>query len=95
MAAYVIVQVDVTCPAGFKKYLKEVPGVIAKYGGKYVARGGKIAVLEGKAAGRRVVVIEFPSLQKAKAWYRSKEYARVKLLRKGAAKGTIIAVEGC
>ena len=95
MAAYVIVQVRVTDWDKFKKYLNETPRVMAQYGGRYVARGGEMVMLEGGEQTQRVVLIEFPSLQKAKEWYHSKEYQQIKVLRAGAANGSLIAIEGC
>jgi uncharacterized protein (DUF1330 family) len=95
MAAYVIVQAEVIDWDRFKEYLKESPGVIAKYGGRYIARGGETIMLEGGDESKRAVIIEFPSLQKAKEWYDSKEYQRVKSLRQGAATGSILAIDGC
>jgi len=95
MAAYVIVQVEVTDGDKFKKYLKETPRVIAQYGGRYIARGGETVIFEGEDQTKRVVLIEFPSLQKAKEWYHSEEYQQIKTLRKGAATGSLIAVDGC
>ncbi|HOI74572.1 MAG TPA: DUF1330 domain-containing protein [Syntrophales bacterium] len=95
MAAYVVVQVEVTDWDRFREYLKETPIVSARYGGKYIARGGETVVLEGDDPAGRVVIIEFPSVQKAKEWYHSKEYQQIKKLREGAAKGLLVAVEGC
>jgi uncharacterized protein (DUF1330 family) len=95
MAAYVIVQAEVTDWERFKEYLKESPGVIAKFGGRYVARGGETIMLEGGDGAKRIVIIEFPSLEKAREWYDSEEYQRVKSLRQGAATGSIAAIDGC
>jgi uncharacterized protein (DUF1330 family) len=95
MAAYVIVQAEVTDWERFREYLKESPRSIAKYGGRYVARGGEMAILEGAEQTIRVVLIEFPSLQKARDWYHSDEYQQIKRLRAGAAIGSLIAIEGC
>jgi uncharacterized protein (DUF1330 family) len=95
MAAYVIVQAEVTDWEKFKEYLKESPGVIAQYGGRYVVRGGEQIMLEGGDESKRIVIIEFPSLQKAREWYCSKEYQQVKLLRQGAATGSLLAIDGC
>ena len=94
MAGYVIVQAEIIDIEKFRKYLAESPGVIAKYGGKYLARAGETIVLEGNPDNRRLVIIEFPSLEKAKEWYHSEEYRKVKELRKGAAVGSLIAIEG-
>jgi uncharacterized protein (DUF1330 family) len=95
MAAYVVVQAEVTDWDRFKKYLEESPAVIARYGGKYIARGGEVAVLEGDNQGKRLVLIEFPSLEKVREWYRSPEYGKIKSLREGAATGSLIAIDGC
>lgn len=95
MAAYVIVQVKVTDRERFREYLKETPRTITRYGGRYIARAGETAVLEGDVPPRRIVLIEFPSLEKAKAWYNSPEYREIKVLREGAATGSIVAIEGC
>ncbi len=90
-----IVQAEVTDRERFKRYLEESPSVIAKYGGRYIARGGEMATLEGDSFDKRVVLIEFPSLEKAKEWYNSEEYQEIKKLREGAATGLLIAIEGC
>ena len=95
MAAYVIVQAEVTDRDRFREYLRESPGVISQYGGKYIARGGEAIVLEGRDEARRVAIIEFPSLQKAQEWYHSEEYQKIKNLRRGAATGSLIAIDGC
>lgn len=94
MSAYVIVQVEVTDWDKFREYLKETPGTIVRHGGKYVARAGETETLEGPENNKRIVVIEFPSMQHAREWYRSPEYQRVKLLRESAAIGHLIAIEG-
>jgi uncharacterized protein (DUF1330 family) len=94
MAAYVIAQVDVTDVDKFKEYMKETPATIARFGGRYLARGGETVVLEGAMYAERVVLIEFPSLEKAREWYDSEEYRRIKPLRAGAATASIIAVDG-
>ncbi len=95
MAAYVIVQVEVTDWERFREYLKEVPRILNQYGGKYLACGGETILLEGPDQSQRVVLIEFPSLQQARDWYHSPEYLQIKSLRAGAAHGTITAIEGC
>jgi uncharacterized protein (DUF1330 family) len=92
--AYIVVQADVTNPQRYAEYAKLSPGIIAKYGGKFLARGGKPVTLEGPPAKNRMVVIEFPSLEKAEEFYRSPEYTEAKKLREGAATAQFIAVEG-
>lgn len=93
MAAYVIGEIEVTDPAGFEEYRKLVPAVIAKYGGKYLARGGRAEAFEGGAP-IRLVVLEFSSFEQAQKWYRSPEYAPLIALRQKASRGRIVLVEG-
>ncbi len=94
MPAYLVARIEITDPEKFKDYQKAVPAVIAKYGGKYVVRGGEMTVLEGTAERRRIVVVEFPSLARAKEFFASPDYTEVRKFREGAAIGEIIAVEG-
>ena len=81
---YVIAEVDVTDPATFQKYAEKAPGTIAQYGGHYVIRGGKFDSIEGDAP-KRFVVIQFDSVDKAKAWEDSPEYNAIKPIRHSAA----------
>lgn len=94
MAAYVIVDVEVTDPVKFAEYGGLVPGTVEKYGGKYLVRGGTIEKIEGKWEPTRVVVIEFESVEQAKQWYDSDEYSGPKQLRREASKANLLIVEG-
>lgn len=94
MAAYFIVDVEVTDPAGFEEYRQLVPATLAQYGGRFLVRGGVTEQLEGDWQPRRVVVLEFPSLEQAKRWYHSEEYREPKALRFKTAKTNLILVEG-
>ena len=94
MPAYVIARVEVTDWDKYNEYLKVGPDTIAQYGGRFIARGGDIATLEGPEETRRVIILEFPSLSEAKAWYNSKEYQEAKKLRVGASIGSLVAIEG-
>ena len=94
MAAYLIARVDVEDIDLLKDYLAATPPVIEQYRGKFVARGGTTITFEGPEETRRIVLIEFPSLSDAKAFYHSREYAEVRKLREGLAVGEFIAVEG-
>jgi len=94
MAAYVIAEIDITDPSAYEDYRKQVPGVIAKYGGKYMVRGGKVEPLEGGWSPKRLAVLEFPSMEQALKWYRSPEYAPLIELRRKASRGRVILVEG-
>ena len=92
--AYLLVQVDVTNPAQYGEYAKLTPGIVAKFGGKYLARAGRTVTLEGPPARSRVVVLEFPSVERAEAFYKSPEYVAARKVRAGAAQAQFVVVEG-
>ncbi len=94
MAAYIIVQIEVTDPEAFATYRQQVPAVIEQFGGEYVVRGGDQEVLEGEWPRPRTVVLKFPSMDQAKAWHASAAYEGPKALRQSASKGSMIVVEG-
>jgi uncharacterized protein (DUF1330 family) len=91
---YIIAQVDVTNPQQYAEYAKLSPGIIDKFGGKFIARAGRTVTLEGTPARSRVVIIEYPSFERAQAFFSSPEYQKAKKLREGAANAQFIAVEG-
>jgi uncharacterized protein (DUF1330 family) len=94
MTAYILARVEVSDWDRYREYMSHTPRVIAAFGGRFIVRGGEATVLEGEDDGRRMVIIAFPSLDQAKAFYASPEYAAVKALREGAGTGTFIAVDG-
>jgi uncharacterized protein (DUF1330 family) len=94
MPGYIIAKVNVTNMEQYKEYMKATPASVAKYEGKIIVRGGENETLEGPEITERVVVIQFPSLQKAKDWYNSTEYQNAKLLRKDAAIASFYAITG-
>lgn len=94
MAAYVIVEIDVTDPVGYEEYRKLGSPTVATYGGKFVARGGKSEVLEGNWSPKRIVVLQFDSVERAKKWWASKEYSIAKKIRQKTAVTNMIVVEG-
>jgi uncharacterized protein (DUF1330 family) len=94
MAAYVIAEIEVTDPAAYEDYRKQVPAVVSKYGGKFLVRGGRIEALEGGWSPKRLVVLEFQSMEQAQKWYRSSEYAPLIKLRQKASRGKLVLVEG-
>ncbi|HEX7966763.1 MAG TPA: DUF1330 domain-containing protein [Stellaceae bacterium] len=94
MAAYVIVDLDVKNPTAYESYRREVPATIAKYGGRFLVRGGNVEVLEGDWTPKRVVVLEFPNMDALRRWYRSDDYKPLIAQRQRAAAGNVIAVEG-
>jgi uncharacterized protein (DUF1330 family) len=95
MPAYIIGRVEITDPARYAEYMKATPALIARFGGNFVVRGGDVVTLEGHPETRRVVVIEFPTLDQAKAFYNSDGYLQAKKLRDGAAVAQFIAINGC
>jgi uncharacterized protein (DUF1330 family) len=94
MPAYVIIETDISDPEQYERYKEASPAAVASGGGRFVARGGELAVLEGNWEPTRIVVLEFPDLETAKRWYVSPEYEEAKRLREGAAKLNMLAVEG-
>jgi uncharacterized protein (DUF1330 family) len=94
MAAYIIVNVEVQDPVRYEDYRKSVAPTLAAYGGRFLVRGGKVEVLEGSWTPKRFVVVEFPSAEKARAWWNSEEYAAPKSLRQATSYTDMILVEG-
>lgn len=95
MAAYVIAQVDINDPVRYADYRAMVPASLEKFGGKFIARGGQAEVLEGdKTLPQRLVLMEFPSYEQAKAWWDSEEYRAAKELRQATSNGTLFLIEG-
>ena len=94
MPAYVIYQGEVTDPDRYEEYKVVAAAAIAAAGGRYVVRGGDVEVLEGEPPAGRTVVLEFPSMQAALAWYHGDAYAAARTLREGAARARMYAVDG-
>ena len=94
MPAYVIASVNVEDAASFEDYRKQVPATIAKHGGRYLARGGRVERLEGSWNPTRLVVLEFPSMEQARRWYDSEEYRGPKALRMKCATTDVVFVDG-
>lgn len=94
MPAYLIADVTVNDPTAMEDYRKQVPATVAKYGGRYLVRGGAHEVREGEWKPDRLVLIEFPTLEAARRWYDSEEYRGPKALRKKAGRTNLVIVEG-
>lgn len=94
MSAYVIVDIEVTDPVVYERYKQLAPPGIAAYGGRYLARGGRTVTLEGEWVPQRLVILEFPSVERAQAWIDSPEYGPAKALRHQAARSRMVVVEG-
>ncbi len=94
MGAYLIADTEITDTTTYEDYKRQVSPSIARFGGRYAARGGQHEVLEGDWEPHRLVVLEFPDMATLKAWYESPEYLPVKAIRERSAKSRLIAVEG-
>ncbi len=94
MPAYVIVDIEVLDPEGYAEYRESAPPVVARYGGKYLARGGRTETLEGDWKPSRLVILEFPSLEQAKQWWSSEEYSGPKQKRLATTNSKMIVIEG-
>ena len=94
MPAYLIVETEITDPVQYEEYKAGSPGAIAAFGGRFIARGGELAVLEGDWNPSRLVLVEFPDLETAKRFYESPEYQEAIKLREGAASLNMVAVDG-
>ena len=94
MKAYVIAAETVNDEAGFAEYRKHVVSTVQQFGGQFVARGGKLTVLEGAWKHPRLVIIEFPSREAAEGWYESAEYQSVIGLRHKSSVGDLVIVDG-
>ena len=94
MKAYWIAKVNVDDKEAYAEYAKRVTPALAKYNGKFLVRGGKFEILEGKNEYERNIVVEFPSVDIAKKFYNSKEYQKAKSFRDGKADFNAIVIEG-
>ena len=94
MSALIIVDIEVTDPVRYEDYKKLASASITAHGGRYLVRGGKFEVLDGNWTPRRLVVLEFDSVEKAKTWRASPEYAQAKKVRETCARSNMVVVEG-
>ena len=94
MAAYVINDMEVTDAVTFDEYRKLSPATVALYGGRFLARGGATLTLEGSWSPKRLVILEFPSVERAQAWLTSPEYAPARKLRQMSTRSNLIITEG-
>lgn len=91
---YYVAEFEVTDAEGIKPYSAKVESTFKPYGGHFIVRGGKTLSLEGNAPKRRRVVIEFESIEKAKAWYNSEEYTELRKIRQRSARTDVYLIEG-
>jgi uncharacterized protein (DUF1330 family) len=94
MSAYIIVDLTVTDLPTMEEYRKLVPATLAKYGGRFLVRGGAHQTVEGDWKPNRLVVLEFPTMEQARRWYDSEEYREPKAMRLRAGRANMIMVEG-
>ena len=94
MNGYIIVEIDVTDPVGYEEYKKLAGATVAKYGGKYLIRGGSVETLEGDWKPKRIVVLKFPSVARAKEWLECAEYREPRKMRHRTARTNMILLEG-
>lgn len=94
MRGYLIANIKVTDPEAFERYRAAVPPVIARHGGRYLVRGGALDRLENADGFNRVVVLEFPSLAAARAFYHSADYAPLSKMRSDSTVSQVVLVEG-
>jgi len=94
MAAYIVVDVEITDPNVYQTYAKQTAATIERYGGKFVVRGGEPETLEGDWKTKRLVILEFPSIEQAKAWYNSPEYSAIIGIRHRSAISKMLLVQG-
>lgn len=94
MPAYLISDVTAKDLEAFRIYRERAAASIVRHGGRYLARGGPVEPLEGDWAPRTIVIVEFPDLERARAWYRSPDYASALALRDAALSRNLILVDG-
>jgi uncharacterized protein (DUF1330 family) len=94
MTAYVVVDIEVTNPEEYKEYMRLAPPAVELYGGRYIARGEGTEVLEGEWIPKRLVIMQFDSVERAKAWLNSPEYSQARALRHRYAESNMVVIEG-
>ena len=94
MSAYVIVQIGIDDPVQYEQYKTLAPRSLSAYGGRYVVRGGASELLEGRWQPPRLVILEFPDADRARAWWSSPEYAPAKAIRQACARTDMLLIEG-
>jgi len=94
MSAYIIADIQVTDPVAYDDYRPLAAASVARFGGRFTVRGGKVDLLEGGPQPERIVVIEFPDADTARRWYQSEEYQAALKIRQAASRGRVLLVEG-
>ena len=94
MAGYIVADIEITDRDEYQKYAQQTEATLEPYGGKFLVRGGQPETLEGDWKSKRIVIIEFPSVEQAKAWYDSPEYSAIIGIRHRSAVSNILIVRG-
>jgi uncharacterized protein (DUF1330 family) len=94
MAGYIVADIEITDPNEYQKYAQHTAATLEPYGGKFLVRGGQPETVEGDWKTKRIVIIEFPSVEQAKTWYDSPEYSAIKGIRHGSTISNILLVHG-
>ncbi|HEX4826532.1 MAG TPA: DUF1330 domain-containing protein [Candidatus Polarisedimenticolaceae bacterium] len=94
MAAYLIVDIEITDSEAFAEYRRLVPAFIERHGGRYLARGGAVSVLEGSWQPRRAVILEFPNMAALKSFHEDPAYQPLRELRERSTRSNLVAIEG-
>ena len=94
MAGYVIPEVDITDPAVYGEFLERVTSTVENHGGKFIARGGAVEVIEGDWTPPRIAILEFDNVEQAKTWLKSPEYSDLDEIRRKSSNLNMIVVEG-
>jgi uncharacterized protein (DUF1330 family) len=92
--AFVIANITILDPIRYEEYKRMVPATLVPFGGRFVVRGGDTQVLEGDWRPGRLVLLEFPSVERARAWWTSPQYAAARDVRQATSTGTLIILEG-
>ncbi len=94
MAAYIVVDIEITDPSEYQTYAQQTAATLERYGGKFLVRGGNPETLEGDWKTKRLVILEFPGAEQAKSWYDSPEYSAIKGIRHRSAISRMLLVHG-
>tara|TARA_B100000524_G_C23633923_1_gene364206 strand:- start:41 stop:331 length:291 start_codon:yes stop_codon:yes gene_type:complete len=93
-AGYVIAQLKVKNPENYKEYVNKVTPIVKKFGGEFLVRNGEYKIFDGETDFPRIILLKFPSYERALQWYNSEEYKPVKQIRLDNAEGTNIIIRG-
>jgi len=94
MAAYALIEIEVTDPENYARYREMAPAIVAAFGGTYLMRGGATETVEGTWQPERLVILEFPSMERLQAFYNAPEYQEAKALRQRSTRSTMVFCEG-